>query len=262
MVPCHGFWEVSSLRGVLDAGGGAGPAGGWGSAGPTKVTARICLPSYQNAHLQRLKCRHTLCPFGKEMNNLIYQDNFPLAYHVTEERGEIGKEEDFILRIFQLRSQIGLPSHFGFYFNSRVSFSFSFFHPGGMHSQFVANMFNQSRWKAKAGGCCELMFLLMAHVRSPSRDGSRLHSGLHKIEFCCLIKADETSLLREAGLMSMLPWVRRSCLFWGAPGATAQPLPPLKITVWGALHFRMSDAQCPVLEQSNKHRNSIPFSVP
>jgi len=33
-----------------------------------------------------------------------------------------------------------------------------------MHSQFVRNMFNQRRWKAKSGGCCELMCLHMVHL--------------------------------------------------------------------------------------------------
>ena len=91
-----------------------------------------------------------------------------------------------------------------------------------MHSQFVTNMFNQSRWKAKAGGCCELMCLCMVHLGLSSRAGSRLRSGLHKIEFWCPKEADEISLPGEAGLLPWLPCVgRRGCLYWGLPGVPA-----------------------------------------
>lgn len=75
-----------------------------------------------------------------------------------------------------------------------------------MHSQFVTNTFNQSRWKAKAGCCCELMCLHMAHLGLSSRAGSRLHSGLYKTEFCCPEEADEMRLPGEAGLLPWLPW--------------------------------------------------------
>lgn len=52
-----------------------------------------------------------------------------------------------------------------------------------MHSQFVTNMFNQSRWKAKAGDCCEPMCLHMVHLGLSFRTGSRLRSSLCKTEF-------------------------------------------------------------------------------
>lgn len=81
-----------------------------------------------------------------------------------------------------------------------------------MHSQFLTNMFNQSRWKAKAGGYCELMCLHMIHLGLSSRADSRLRSGLHKIEFCCPKRADEMSLLGDAGL---LPWLGEEIVFSG-----------------------------------------------
>lgn len=93
-------------------------------------------------------------------------------------------------------------------FSFKIYF-FSFF-PGGMHSQFLTNMFNQSRWKAKAGGYCELMCLHMVHLGLSSRADSRLRSGLHKIKFCCPKRADEMSLLGDAGL---LPWLGEEIVF-------------------------------------------------
>lgn len=57
----------------------------------------------------------------------------------------------------------------------------------------------------------------MVHLGLSSRAGSRLRSGLRKIEFYYPKEADEMNLLGEAGL---LPWVGRRVLL---PGTTWCP---------------------------------------
>lgn len=153
-------------------------------------------------------------------------------------------------------SQTALTSHFWFYFNSRLFF---FFFPGGTCSQFVTNMFNQSRWKVKAAGCCELLFLHMVHLGSSSRAGSRLRGRLHKIEFCCPKEADEVSLPGEAGVISLLPWLGRRFV---SVGDLLVPQHSLCL-LWDQHSEELCFLGCPKISASEfKHRHPFPFSMP
>lgn len=62
-VSCAGGREVSAFMGT----GAPGPGGGQGSAGPSKVAARISPTSPHSAHLERLKEHCILCPLEKEL---------------------------------------------------------------------------------------------------------------------------------------------------------------------------------------------------